>query len=314
MRYDTHYQEGQKVQFSKMQGVTLRGLIFQPPHFDMRKKYQAIIVVTPEGGVKEQCASLYAWHLASHGYVALTFDPSHQGESEGLPKYLEDPAARVEDIRCAVDYLVTLPYIDENNLGIVGLGAGACYAMQATLTDLRLRAAAGVSTWDIGESTRKGFPEIRHDTCFLRTMREVAEERTKRARGAMEVTYSTYCPASLEECTEQTPVILREACEYYCTPRGEYPTAVNKYLTVSKDKLAAFDPFVHLDLVSPRPVLFIVGDESDIIAYTYGAYSKAKRPKEIFTVPGATHIDLYDKPEHVAVVVEKLLQFYRQYL
>ena len=50
----------------------------------------------PGGGVKEQTAGMYAEKLAEFGYVL--WDASHQGESEGSPKYLEDPFARTEDV------------------------------------------------------------------------------------------------------------------------------------------------------------------------------------------------------------------------
>lgn len=124
MQYATHYEEGKKVSFKKFD-LNLAGLLFLPDGFDADAKYPAVVVTHPGGGVKEQCSSLYAWHLARAGYVALAFDASHQGESEGLPRCLEDPFSRVEDIRSAVDYLVTLPYVDEERIGAMGVCAGA---------------------------------------------------------------------------------------------------------------------------------------------------------------------------------------------
>ena len=138
MRYETHYQEGQKVWFKKFD-LKIAGLIFFPNNFDKNKKYPAIVVTHPGGGVKEQCSSLYAWNLAQNGYITLAFDASHQGESEGYPRYLEDPTSRVEDIRSAVDYLVSLPYVDENKIGAMGICAGAGYTMNAIQTEIRIK-------------------------------------------------------------------------------------------------------------------------------------------------------------------------------
>ena len=143
MQYATHYEEGKKVSFKKFD-LHLAGLLFLPDG-----KYPAVVVTHPGGGVKEQCSSLYAWHLARAGYVALAFDASHQGESEGLPRCLEDPTSRVEDIRSAVDLLVTLPYVDEERIGAMGICAGGGYTMSAIQTDVRIKAAAGISTWDV---------------------------------------------------------------------------------------------------------------------------------------------------------------------
>lgn len=251
MQYATHYEEGKKVSFKKFD-LNLAGLLFLPDGFDADAKYPAVVVTHPGGGVKEQCSSLYAWHLARAGYVALAFDASHQGESEGLPRCLEDPFSRVEDIRSAVDYLVTLPYVDAERIGAMGVCAGGGYTMSAIQTDVRIKAAAGISTWDVGDSARNGFPGVEIENFMQKLLQEVARARTAAARGE-EAPCWKYVPDGPDEIDEHTSVIQREAYEYYRTPRCSYPTSVNRYLVSSNDKLAAFDAFAYLDTV--RPVL-----------------------------------------------------------
>lgn len=308
MRYPTHYEEGKKVFFKKF-ALRLAGLLFVPEVLEEGRRYPAVVVTHPGGGVKEQCSSLYAWHLARAGFVALAYDASHQGESEGLPRYLEDPASRVEDIRAAVDYLTTLPYVDEGRIGAMGVCAGGGYTMSAIQTDARIRAAAGISTWDVGDSARNGFPGVNIENFFQKLLREVADARTAEARGE-EPRYWNYVPASADAIDANTSVIQREAYEYYRTPRCQYPTSVNKYLVSSNDKLAAFDAFAYLATVSPRPVLFIVGSRADTLYFTEDGYKRAREPREIFTIEGASHVDLYDKPPFVAQVVDKLTDFF----
>ena len=308
MLYETHYQEGKKVTFKKL-GLNIAGLLFLPNNFDVKNKYPAIVVTHPGGGVKEQCSSLYAWNLAKNGYVALAFDASHQGESEGLPRYLEDPTSRVEDIRSAVDFLVSLKYVDENKIGAMGICAGAGYTMNAIQTDLRIKAAAGISTWNTGHSARFGFPGVNIENFMQKLLKEVAEARTKEARGE-EPLYWNYVPKSENDIDKNTSVIQKEAYEYYRTERCSYPTSVNKYLVSSNDKLAAWDAFQYIDTVSPRPLLFIVGSKADTLYFTEDAYKRANAPKEIFTIENATHVDLYDKPEFVNQVVNKLTEFF----
>ena len=310
MLYETHYQEGKKVTFKKL-GLNIVGLLFLPNNFDVKNKYPAIVVTHPGGGVKEQCSSLYAWNLAKNGYVALAFDASHQGESEGLPRYLEDPTSRVEDIRSAVDFLVSLDYVDENKIGAMGICAGAGYTLNAIQTEARIKAAAGISTWDVGDSAKNGFPGVNIENFMQKLLNEVAETRTKEARGE-EPLYWNYVPKSQADINENTSVIQKEAYEYYRTDRCSYPTSVNKYLVSSNDKLAAWDAFAHIDTVSPRPILFIVGSEADTLYFTNDGYSKAKEPKEIYTIDGATHVDLYDKPEYVNQAVKKLAEFFNK--
>lgn len=182
MKYDTHYKEGKKVSFKKYD-LNIAGLLFLPDNLKETEKYPAIVVTHPGGGVKEQCSSLYAWNLARNGYIALAFDASHQGESEGLPRYLEDPTSRVEDIRSVVDFLVSLDYVDENKIAAMGICAGAGYTLNAIQTEARIKAAAGISTWDVGDSAKNGFPGVNIENYMQKLLNEVAVARTKEARG-----------------------------------------------------------------------------------------------------------------------------------
>lgn len=296
--YDTHYREGKKVVFRKA-GLKLAGLLFLPENFRAEKRYPAVVVTHPGGGVKEQTSSLYAWHLSRAGYVALAFDAAHQGESGGEPRYLEDPASRVEDIRSAVDYLVSLDFIDENRIGAMGVCAGGGYTLSAIQTDFRIRAAAGISSWDVGHSAKHGFPGVKDPDFFPKLMTRVARQRTAEARGEAPE-YVPYVPQSADDIDENTSVIQREAYEYYRTPRCAYPTSVNRMLFTSNDRLAAFDAFAHLDTVSPRPILLVVGSRADTVYFSEAAYQKANEPKELVKIAGASHVDLYDRPEYVS--------------
>lgn len=312
MLYETHYKEGKKVFFKKFD-LKIAGLLFLPDNFDESKKYPAVVVTHPGGGVKEQCSSLYAWNLARNGYVALAFDASHQGESEGMPKCLEDPTSRVEDIRSAVDYLTSLKYVDVERIGAMGICAGGGYTINAIQTEFRIKAASGISTWDVGDSAKNGFPGVDIPDFMHKLLKEVADARTSEARGG-KAAYWHYVPESEADIDENTSTIQKEAYEYYRTDRCFYPTSVNKYLVSSNDKLAAWDAFAHIDTVSPRPLLFIVGSKADTLYFTKDAFSRSKEPKEIFTIDGATHVDLYDKPQYVGQVVSKLVEFFGKYL
>jgi uncharacterized protein len=120
--------EAAKVTFHN-QFTSMAGSLFVPPNMDKTKKYPALAVAHPFGGVKEQTAGIYARKMAEKGYVTLAFDASHQGESGGYPRDTENPAEKMEDIRCAIDYLTTLPIVDEDRIGLLGVCAGGSYVL-----------------------------------------------------------------------------------------------------------------------------------------------------------------------------------------
>ncbi|RXG41777.1 hypothetical protein VDGE_30529 [Verticillium dahliae] len=134
--------------------IKLAGLLFKPA--SLSAKIPGIVIVHPTGGVKEQTVSIYAKKLSERGHVAICFDASHQGESEGLPRYLEDPAARVSDASAVADYLQGLEYVDPNRIGIVGICAGGGYATAAATSDHRFKALAVVSPVNMGLGVRLG--------------------------------------------------------------------------------------------------------------------------------------------------------------
>lgn len=295
--------------FFKNKTLKMAGEIYFPADFDNTKKYPSVVVTHPGNGVKEQVAGLYAQKLSEYGFITLAFDASHQGESEGLPRYLEDPTSRVEDIRCAIDYLVTLPYIDEHRIGVMGICAGAGYSINAAQTECRIKAVAGISTWDVGDSQRNGFARCWSDEDRKQMLRDVAAQRTREARGE-EPLYVGYVPNTSDDIDENTSVIQREAYEYYCTPRASHPNSHNKFLFSCNDRLAAFNAFDLIETISPRPILLIVGSEADTIYFSQTAYEKANEPKELYRIDGATHVDLYDKAPFVEQVVKKLSEFF----
>lgn len=289
--------------------LNIAGEIHFPEDFDSTKKYPSIVAVHPGNGVKEQVSGLYASLLAKQGFVALAYDASHQGESEGYPRYLEDPAKRVEDIRCAIDYLVTLPYIDEERIGAFGICAGGGYAINAAQTEARIKAVAGISTWDVGDSQRNGLFRSFTNEERQQMLRDVAAQRTREARGEAPL-YAGYVPNSPEEFTEDTAQISKDASDYYCTPRASHPNSHNKYLFSCNDRMAAWDAFSLIELISPRPLLLIVGDLADTIYFSDTAFEKALEPKELYRIKGAKHVDLYDKEPFVSQVSEKLTHFF----
>jgi uncharacterized protein len=133
-----------KVNFKSRNGqdVTIAAVLNFPAGFDENKKYPAVVVSHPGGGVKEQTAGLYAKKIAEHGLITIAFDRSYQGESTGEPRQLENPHISTEDVSAVIDYLTTLAYVDRKRIGAMGICAGAGYTANAAINDRRIKAIA----------------------------------------------------------------------------------------------------------------------------------------------------------------------------
>lgn len=297
----------------KYSDIKIAGELYKPENFDKNKKYPAIVVVHPAGGVKEQVAGLYAKKLSEKGFITLAYDAAYQGESGGEPHYLENPASRVEDVRSAVDYLSTLPFVDKEHIGALGICAGGGYAFNAAETEMRIKAVATVSAFDLGRARRQGLGDSLTVEQQQQKLKEAAEQRTKEANDEP-VKYSGYVQNSLEEIPENAPAMYRQGYEYYRTPLAQHPRSENKYIFSNYAQQAAFTAFDRPEFLSPRPVLFIVGENAESAYFSKEAYDKALEPKEYVVIPNATHMEMYYKPEYVTPAVEKLTEFYGKYL
>ncbi len=297
------------VTFKTTEGITLVGDLYTPKFFE--GKLKGIVVTYPAGAVKEMSSGLYAMKLAEKGFAALAFDASHQGESDGLPRYMENPYERVEDVRCAVDFLSTQDFIDPHRIGAVGICAGAGYTINAALTDRRIRAVAGVSGTDAGAAIRDGWSQDIPIEQQIALLEEASEQRTKEANGEAQL-LGTYVP---ETVTEDMPATMKEAHEYYRTPRASHPRSENKVSLVSMQTIMTFEAFHLMDKLLTQPLLMVVGSKSDAFYLSERAIERAAASdKELFVIEGATHVDLYDKEPYVGLAIKKLATFFTEKL
>lgn len=209
-------------------GTEIVGNLFKPAGFHVNRKYAAIVVTHAFGGVKEQTAGLYAQRLAEQGFITLAYDASYQGESGGEPRLMEVPGQRLDDISCAIDFLVKHPQADAERIGSLGIRAGSSYALCNAATELRVKAVAGVSTFNLGEARREGMGTISYAEGMKR-LKEAGEARSRESRGAAAQLISVV-PDSPASVTEKTPQLYREGYDYYRTPRGQHPNAPSKYM------------------------------------------------------------------------------------
>lgn len=296
-----------KITFQK-KDLTIVANMFFPENYNSQKKYPAIIVGHPTGGVKEQTAGLYAQNLAKAGFITLAFDASFQGESSGKPRHLESPHERITDFNAAVDFLNTTDDIDSSKIGVLGICAGGGYAIKATETDTRIKAIATISMTDIGHLFYEGVNKELLDSATT-TLDAVANQKTKEAQGE-NIAYIDILATKKEEITEQAPQLFKQAYEYY-REKHAHPNAPAKMTLTSLGEIFNFRAVnEQISMISPRPILLIAGSSADTLFFSKKAYDLAKDPKELFIIENATHIDLYYKQPYVDKIANKLIDFF----
>ncbi|MBT1299191.1 alpha/beta fold hydrolase [Phocaeicola dorei] len=301
----------QKVTFHNRFLIDVVGDLYFPANYDSAKKYAAIIVGHPFGGVKEQTSGLHARKLAEMGYVTLAFDASYYGESGGYPRRMESPEVRVEDFSAAVDFLSNHPAVDTDKIGVIGICGGGCYSVNATQIDHRIKALATISMYDMGRARRQGVGDTQTYEQRMAILDELGRQRTAEYGGATRRDIR----ALPEKIDENTPKFAIDFLDYYNNPqRGQHPNSTGYYSYTSLAPMMNFFPFAQIETISPRPVLFIVGENAVSKYFSEDAYEKAAEPKELFVVPEATHVDLYDQPKYLKITIPKLDAFFKQYL
>ncbi|MEO5714007.1 MAG: alpha/beta hydrolase [Luteolibacter sp.] len=304
----------EKVTFKNQYHMNVVGNLFIPKNQDQNKKSPAVIVGHPMGAVKEQSSNLYAQKLADQGFVTLALDLPFWGESEGQPRNAVLPDVYSEAFSAAVDFLGTRPFIDRGRIGVLGICGSGSFVISAAKIDPRMKAIATVSMYDMGAANRNALNHSQTLDQRKKIIEEAVEQRYVEFAGG-EVKYTGGTVHSLDE---KTHPIQREFYDFYRTPRGEFtpgnssPNLTTHPTLSSNVKFMNFYPFMDIETISPRPMLFITGDSAHSKEFSEEAYKLAGEPKELVVVPGAGHVDLYDRVE--LIPFDKLTDFFTRNL
>ncbi|PLB54011.1 alpha/beta-hydrolase [Aspergillus steynii IBT 23096] len=274
----------------------------------------AIVVGHPMGAVKEQSSNLYAQKLAEQGFVTVSLDLPFWGSSEGEPRNAVSPDLYAEAFSAAVDYLGTQEFVDRERIGGLGICGSGSFLISAAKIDPRVKAIATSSMYNMGAVARHGLQRSQS----VEERKEVIEQAVQQRWTEVDGGETEYTPGTVTELTANSTAIEREFYDFYRTRRGEFtPPGISSNITTmptvsSNTKFMNFYPFNDIDTISPRPMLFISGDQAHSREFSEDAYARAAEPKELVWVPGAGHVDLYDRVE--LIPFDKLTQFFQSNL
>ncbi|MGV0592473.1 alpha/beta hydrolase [Mycolicibacterium porcinum] len=304
----------QKVTFKNQYQLNVTGNLFVPKDLNHNGKAAAMVVGHPMGAVKEQSANLYATKMAERGFVAMSLDLSFWGASEGLPRNAVSPDIYAEDFSAAVDYLRTQSFVDRERVGALGICGSGSFVISAAKIDPRIKAVATVSMYDMGAANRHGLRNGLSPEQRQQILQQAAQQRDVEFTGGK----TEYTSGTVHELTENSTAVEREFYDFYrtrrgaFTPEGQSPELTTHPTLTSNVKFMNFYPFNDIETISPRPMLFITGEQAHSREFSEDAYRRAAEPKDLVIVPGAGHVDLYDRVD--LIPFDTLTTFFRDSL
>ena len=302
-----------KVKFKNRYGVELVGDLYTPKN--LKGKAAAIAVSGPFGAAKEQSSGLYAQTLAERGFITLAFDPSYTGESGGEPRNLASPEINTEDFSAAVDFLGLQDNVDRERIGILGICGFGGFALNAALSDPRIKAVATSTMYDMTRVMAKGYNDSIGADERYETKKKLAEQRWVDAK-AGKPALTGAINVDPEKIDASTPQFIAEYARFYRTDRGYHKRAVNS--NVGEHGWIVTNPisFINMPILAyasemRTPALIVAGEKAHSRYFSEDAYkSLGSANKELVIVPGAVHTDLYDNKNN-KIPYDKFEEFFK---
>ncbi|BDH59096.1 alpha/beta hydrolase [Tsukamurella sp. PLM1] len=304
--------DARAVTFRNQFGDRVSGNLFVPDDMNRGTRNPAIVVSHPMGAVKEQSANLYAQKLAEQGFVTLSIDLPYWGASEGETRNLVAPDNYAEGFNASVDYLRTLDYVDRERIGALGICGSGSWVISAAKIDPRIKAVGTVSMYDMGAANRFGLGH----SVTLAQRRQMLDQAAAQRDAEFAGADLEYTSGTVHELTASSTPVEREFYDFYRTRRGAFtpdgatPRTTTHPTLTSNPRFLNYFPLEEIETISPRPMMIVTGENAHSREFAEDAYRRAAEPKELVLVPGAGHVDLYDRVE--LIPFDRLAAFYRR--
>ena len=295
-----------KVTFVNRYGITLAADLYEPKNSS--GKFAAIAVAGPFGAVKEQSSGLYAQEMAKRGFLTIAFDPSFTGESGGYPRFVASPDINTEDFCAAVDFLSTLPNVDANRIGIIGICGWGGMAINAAAIDTRIKATVSTTMYDMSRVNANGYFDYEKTPEQLAAERQTNRENFNRQR-TEDYRNGNYARAGgvPDVLPDDAPQFVKDYYAYYKTKRGYHKRSLNSNAGWNVTSALSFVnmPLLCYSAEIKNPVLIVHGENAHSRYFSETAFENmtgTKRNgldtvagnKELLIIPNASHVDLYD--------------------
>ena len=286
-----------KVHFTNRYGIELTGDLYLPQG-KINQPLPAIAVSGPFGAVKEQASGLYAQTMAENGFIALAFDPSFTGESGGHPRHVASPDINTEDFSAAVDYLTTLPQVDADKIGIIGICGFGGMGLNAAAMDTRIKATVTSTMYDMSRVNANGYFDSQNAEQRYHLREQLNAQRTTDAKSG---TYAV-APGLPDTLSGDEPQFVKDYYGYYKTPRGYHPRSIN---STGGWNMTSSLSFINMPILTysneiKNAVLMIHGEKAHSRYFSEDAFKRLTgNNKRLMIIPDANHVDLYDNKDKI---------------
>ena len=299
-----------KVTFHNRYGITLAADMYTPKN--VQGLLPAIAVSGPFGAVKEQSSGLYAQTMAELGFLTIAFDPSFTGESGGSPRYVASPDINTEDFCAAVDFLSVQDNVDPERIGIIGICGWGGMALNAAAMDTRIKATVASTMYDMTRVNAKGYFDSEDSE-----QHRFEKKKALNAQRTADYKAGSYALAGgvVDPLPADAPQFVKDYYDYYKTKRGYHPRSLNSNNGWNVTSSLSFMnmPILQYSQEIRSAVLVIHGDKAHSCYFSKDAFAKLTGSnKELLLIPGASHVDLYDRTD--IIPFDKLKRFFLEYL
>lgn len=296
------------VLYKNRYGITIAADLYTPITMDDSVKYPAVVIGPPYSGVKEQGPGVYANELAQHGFAALAFDPSYNGESGGEPRHVSSPDVFVEDFMAGVDYLGTRDFVDREKIAAIGICGSGGFALSAASVDVRIKAIVTASMVDIS-----GNADLFYTAEAKKARLQLLAQKRYEDFGKLEAEVLPTFPATpADSVPEGLDPMGTEFWSFYAMERGHHPNALGGFTTTSDYSFFNFQLLNHIEDLAPRQALIIAGEKALTRGLSEQIYSRIADNAELLIVPDANHVDLYDDVSKIPF--DRIICFLKQNL
>ena len=291
-------------------GLKLKGHFYVPD--DAKPPYPTVVMAGGWCYVKELIQPEYAEFFVKAGVAVLTFDYRNLGESEGEPRQHINPWDQIYDIINGITYACLRDDVDEMRVGVWGISYAGGHVFPVAALDPRVKTIFSIvpvlDGWynTLRANSNVGLREL------WDLIRKDRYERVKTGKhGTIAHSAHPHEGPSTFPAPETWPVFKK--FKETVAPNHEHWTTIK-----SCELVLSYDVTPYMKRIIHQPTLMVTSwyDDITMTEFEVPHFWTIPSPKKklVQVGEGASHMSLYDTPDHLRIVGEACAEFAKEHL